>query len=127
LIQRKKKLTRQEAVAIAQTARKLPVGVISDRVHLQIPESLSSFLQSQNSAERGTTYSLGAAFEANGYLMLYALIEALGGRITTTIIDSEVTIVTRHKTYEGKNQAELLLQIIRDRLEAIKENNDEET
>jgi len=125
-LSKQRKLTRGEAIAIAQAARKLPEGMNSDRVHLQLSSPSSAQIRQQNPAERGSTYELGLAFEAGGYLLLYDLIEALGGRIITTIIDSEVTILTRHKSYTGKNQADLLLQIIRDRLQVVKEKENEE-
>lgn len=112
-----RKLTRGEAVAVAQAARKLPEGVVSDRVHLQLSPPASAQLRKQNPAERGATYELGTVFEAKGYLMIYDILDRLGVRIISTIVGNPLTIVCRHKTYEGDNQAELLLEILRDRLE----------
>lgn len=113
----RKKLTRSEAVAVAQAARRLPYGVVSDRVHLQLSPPASAQIRKQNPAERGATYELGLAMEAQGYLLLYDVLDRLGVRIVSTIAGSPLTIVCRHKTYEGDNQAELLLEILRDRLE----------
>jgi hypothetical protein len=116
---------RKELAENAREAYKVPTGFAVARPSMRLPLELMPEVAKRDSEGNGKVYQVGLAFEANGYLMLYDLIEALGGRIITTIIDSGVTIVTRHKTYEGKNQAELLLQIIRDRLQAIKENGDE--
>lgn len=110
----RKKLTRSESLVIAQEARKLPEGIKSIRVHIQLPITEASVLSCQNSAERGSTYSLGLSVSQDGYLLLYNIIYALGGRIFTTIVGSTITIVTRKKSYEGQNQSDLLLQIIQD-------------
>ena len=115
--QRSSKLTRAQAIAVAQAARRLPEGVISDRVHLQLSPAASARLRKQGPSERGLTYELGMAFEAKGYLLIYDILDRLGVRIISTIVGSPLTIVCRHKTYEGENQAELLLEILRDRLE----------
>ena len=112
-----KKLTRAEAIAVAQAARRLPEGISSDRVRLQLTHPASECLIKQSPAERGATYSLGLEFEAKGYLLIYDILDRLGVRIISTIMGDGITIVCRHKTYEGNNQAELLLEILRDRLE----------
>lgn len=112
-----KKLTRAEAIAVAQSARRLPKGVSSDRVRIQLPQPTSEHLLKESPAERGGTYSLGLEFKASGYLLIYRTLDALGVRIISTILGEKITIVCRHKTYEGDNQVELLLEILRDRLE----------
>ena len=99
---------------IAQKARKLPEGIASVRGHLQLPIAAAITLSAQNSAERGETYSLGLSVSQDGYLLLYNIIYALGGRIVATIVDKQFTIVTRKKNYKGQNQSDLLLQIIQD-------------
>lgn len=113
---RPRKLTRAEAIAVAQAARRLPEGVSSDRVRVQLTHPAADHLMKQSPAERGATYSLGLEFESNGYLLIYDILDRLGVRIVSTIMGDVITIVCRHKTYEGKNQAELLLEILRDRL-----------
>ena len=110
----RKKLTRSESVAIAQKARKLPEGIASVRVHLQLPIAAAITLSAQNSAERGKICSLGLSASQDGYLLLYRVIDALGGGMVSTIVGSTITIVTRRKNYEGQNQGDLLLQIIQD-------------
>lgn len=105
------------SVETANAARRLPEGVVSDRVHFQLSPASSAKLNKQSPEERGVTYALGAAFEANGYLLIYDILDRLGARIVSTIVGNPLTIVCRHKTYEGDNQAELLLEILRDRLE----------
>jgi hypothetical protein len=112
-----KKMTRREAIAIAQAARKIPEGLVSDRGQLQFTPDRQLLFRKQSSIERGATYSLGAAIEANGYLLLYEILDRLGVRIISTILGDTITIVCRHKTYEGKNQAELVLEILRDRID----------
>jgi hypothetical protein len=111
------KRSRSESIAIAAAARKLPEGVVSDRLHLQLSPACSVKINKQKSNERGSTYALGAAFEDKGYLLIYDILDRLGVRIVSTIVGSPMVIVCRHKTYEGDNQAELLLEILRDRLE----------
>ena len=113
----RKKMTRAESIAIAQSARKVPEGIVSDRGQLQFTPEQQQLFRSQSPSERGRTYALGAALEAQGYLLLYVALDRLGVRIISTIVGSSLTIVCRHKTYEGNNQAELLLEILRDRLE----------
>jgi hypothetical protein len=111
------KLTRAQAIAVAQSARKIPDGVESNRAWLQLNPAASAEFRSQNPAERGATYTLGAEIERGGYLLIYDILDALGVRIISTIIDPPMVIVCRHKTYEGNNQAEILLEILRDRLQ----------
>lgn len=108
----------------AWKARKVPIGVVNDRVYLRIPEVTRETLQKQTATERGDTYCLGLEIQADGYLLLYDLIEALGGRIIATIIGPQITIVTRKKSYEGDNQSQLLLEIIRDLLQSLGDKNE---
>lgn len=112
-----KKLSRSQSLELAQAARRLPVGTVSDRTYLQLSSEMSLKLRKQSSINRGETYELGAAIEANGYLLLYDILDRLGVRIISTIVGDPLTIVCRHKTYEGSNQAKLLLEILHDRLE----------
>lgn len=111
------KLSRSEAIVVAQAARKLPDGVVSDRVHLQLSTKAAARVRKQNSQERGATYEMGANFEADGYLLIYDILDQLGSPVISTIIDTPMMMICRHKTYEGDNQAQLLLEILRDRLE----------
>lgn len=107
---------RKHHLTAAWEARKVPIGIVNDRVYLRIPEAQRQTLQEQTATERGDTYCLGLDVQADGYLILYDIIEALGGRIITTIIGQQITIVTRGKSYEGNDQSQILLQIIRDLL-----------
>ena len=111
------KMTRLQAVEIASTACKVPQGMVSSRGQLRLAPKASKHFQSQSSTERGKTYALGQQIESDGYLFLYEILDRLGVRIISTIVGDSLTIVCRHKTYEGENQAELLLDIIRDRIE----------
>ena len=113
----KSKMTRQQAAAIASAARKLPEGVVSDRVQIQSAIATSETLRKQAPAERGATYETGLAFEKDGYLLLYEILDRLGVRIICTITGSPMEIVCRHKSYKGDNQRDLLLEILRDRIE----------
>jgi hypothetical protein len=111
------KMTRQQAAAIASAARKLPEGVVSDRVHIQSAIATSQAIRKQTPAERGATYETGLAFEKDGYLLICEILDRLGVRIICTIVSSPMEIVCRHKTYKGDNQRDLLLEILRDRIE----------
>lgn len=111
------KMTRLQAVEIASTACKVPQGMVSSRGQLRLDSEASRHFQSQSSTERGKTYALGQQIEADGYLLLYKILDRLGVRIISTIGGNPLTIVCRHKTYKGENQSELLLEILRDRLE----------
>jgi hypothetical protein len=111
------KKTRSQAAAIASAACKVPEGMVSDRGQLRLTPDISRKFRSKNATHRGRTYALGEAVEADGCLLLYEIIDRLGVRIISTIVGNPLTIVCRHKTYEGENQAELLLEIIRDRIE----------
>jgi hypothetical protein len=110
-------MTRAESIAIAQSARKLPGGIISDRGQLQFTPEQQQRFHRQSPSERGRIYALGLAMEAQGYLLIYDILDALGVRIISTIIGTPMVIQCRHKTYEGNNQAEILLEILRDRLQ----------
>ena len=91
--------------------------MVSSRGQLRLDSEASRHFQSQSSTERGKTYALGQQIEADGYLLLYKILDRLGVRIISTIGGNPLTIVCRHKTYKGENQSELLLEILRDRLE----------
>ena len=112
----KAKMTRAEAIAIAQQARKTPEGLSAKRVHLWVSSEVETVLLAQSPAERGVTYALGREFEQDGHLLLYQLLDALGVRIISTIAGNPLAIVCRDKTYEGENHAALLLEILKDRL-----------
>ena len=111
------KMTRSQAAKIASTACKVPEGMVSGRGQLRLAPDISKKFRSKNATHRGQTYALGEAVEADGFLLLYEILDRLGVRIISTIVGNPLTIVCRHKTYEGENQAELLLEMIRDRLE----------
>lgn len=113
----KPKMTRQQAAAIASAARKLPEGVVSDRVQIQSAISASEMLRKQTPAERGATYKTGLAFEKEGYLLIYKILDRLGVRIICIIAGSPMEIVCRHKSYKGDNQRDLLLEILQDSIE----------
>lgn len=110
------KMTRLQAVEIASTACKVPQGMVSSRGQLRLNPEASRHFQAQSSTERGKTYALGQQMESDGYLLLYEILDRLGVRIISTIVGNSLTIVCRHKTYEGTDQSDLLLEIIRDRL-----------
>ena len=111
------KMTRSQAAAIASDACKVPDGFSSERGQLRLKSDAAKRFRTQSATDRGATYALGEAFEADGYLLIYTILDRLGVRVISTIVGSPLTIVCRHKTYEGSNQAELLLEILRDRLE----------
>jgi hypothetical protein len=113
----RKKLTRAEAVAVAQQARKIPEGEVSKQYQARLPTETAVKFKALDPIKRGHVIELGAVFEAKGYLLIYDILDRLGVRIISTIVGSPLKIVCRHKTYEGDNQAELLLEILRDRLE----------
>lgn len=117
------KLTRKQTIALAQAARKLPVGIISERVYIQNNARLSDRILEQKPAERGATYALGAALEESGYLLIYDILDKLGIRIISTIVGKRTTIVLRNKSYEGESQSTLLLQILKDCLGNPKPHN----
>ena len=111
------KNTRAQAAAIASAACKIPNGFESERGQLRLKSDAVKRFRAQSATDRGVTYTLGEAFEADGYLLIYDILDRLGVRIVRPISGNPPTIVCRHKTYEGSNQAELLLEILRDRLE----------
>ena len=111
------KMTRLQAAKTAAAACKVPQGLVSSRGQLRLPSEASKHFQSQSSTERGSTYALGQQMEADGYLFFYEILDRLGVRIISTIVGDSFTIVCRHKTYEGLDQSDLLLEIIRDRIE----------
>jgi hypothetical protein len=111
------KMTRAQAIEIAQQARKVPQGEVSRQYQARLPTETADKFKALDTIERGQVIELGAAFEAKGYLLIYDTLDRLGVRIISTIVGDPLTIVCRHKTYEGNNQAELLLEILRDRLE----------
>ena len=113
------KMTRLQAAKTAAAACKVPQGLVSSRGQLRLNPEVSKHFQSQSSTERGKTYALGQQIEADGYLLLYEILDRLGVRIISTIVGGSLTIVCRHKTYEGVNQADLLLEILRDRIETF--------
>ena len=112
-----KKLTRAQSIEIAQQARKVPQGEVSRQYQARLPTEIADKFKALDPIERGQVIELGSAFEAKGYLLIYDILDRLGVRIISTIVGNPLTIVCRHKTYEGSNQAELLLEILRDRLE----------
>ena len=112
-----KKMTRAEAITVAQEARKVPTGYGVARPSIRLPLEVMPEITKRNSEENGIVYQLGLALEADGYLLIYDILDRLGVRIVRPIVGNPLTIVCRHKTYEGSNQAELLLEILRDRLE----------
>jgi hypothetical protein len=111
------KNTRAQAAAIASAACKVPNGFASERGQLRLKSDAVKRFRAQSATDRGVTYTLGEAFEADGYLLIYDILDRLGVRIVRPISGNPFTIVCRHKTYQGSNQAELLLEILRDRLE----------
>ena len=111
------KMTRSQSAKIASAACKVPEGMVSDRAQLRLAPDISKKFRSKNATHRGQTYALGEAVEADGFLLLYEILDRLGVRIISTIVGNPLTIVCRHKTYEGENQVKLLLEMIRDRLE----------
>lgn len=113
----RKKLTRAQAIEIAQQARKVPEGEISRQYQARLPAAAAAKFKSLDPIERGQVIELGATFEAKGYLLIYDILDRLGSPVISTIIDKPMVMICRHKTYEGDNQAELLLEILRDRLE----------
>jgi hypothetical protein len=113
----RKKLTRAQAIDIAQQARKIPEGEVSRQYQARLPAETAAKFKTLDPIERGHIIELGAAFEAKGYLLIYDILDRLGVRIISTIVGSPLAIVCRHKTYEGNDQAALLLEILRDRLE----------
>lgn len=115
----RKKLTRAQAIEAAQQARKVPEGEVSRQYQARLPVETAAKFKALDPIERGRVIELGAAFEAKGCLLLYDTLDRLGVRIISTIVGNPLTIVCRHKTYEGDNQAELLLEILRDRLESF--------
>lgn len=112
-----KKLTRAQSIEIAQQARKVPQGEVSRQYQARLPAEIADKFKALDPIERGQVIQMGSAFEAKGYLLIYDILDRLGVRIISTIAGNPLTIVCRHKTYEGSNQAELLLEILRDRLE----------
>lgn len=110
----KAKLTRDESTARARAARAVPSNVTADRYQVQLANSLATDFKKLTSVDRGRLVAIGSRIDANGYLFLYRVIDALGGNIITTIVGKKLTIVTRAKSYEGDNQFELLMQIIED-------------
>jgi hypothetical protein len=113
------KMTRSQAAKVASAACKVPEGIVSDRGQIRLAPDVSARFRLKNATHRGQTYALGEAIEANGFLLLYKVLDRLGVRIINTIVGSPLTIVCRHKTYKGDNQAELLLEILRDRLNNV--------
>ncbi|MBW4514504.1 MAG: hypothetical protein KME11_04705 [Timaviella obliquedivisa GSE-PSE-MK23-08B] len=113
-----KKLSKVEAIAVARAARQVPKGVTAEQYRMRLTDRVAALCQAQNPIERGVTYALGEAIEANGYLLLYKILDALGCRIISTMIHADgITIMCRHKTYEGQSQSSLLLEIIQDCIE----------
>lgn len=112
-----KKLTRAQAVAVAQQARKVPQGEISRQYQARLPAETAGKFKNLDPIERGRIIELGAAFESKSYLLIYDILDRLGCPVISTIIDTPMVMICRHKTYEGSNQAEMLLEILRDRLE----------
>jgi hypothetical protein len=106
---------RKQLAADARKAYAIAPGITSDRYIMRLPEMLAAACQEQSPKERGATYQLGTVIEKDGYLFLYKVIDALGCRVISTLIHSDgITIMCRHKTYEGQSQPDLLLEIIQD-------------
>jgi hypothetical protein len=123
-----KKLTRAESTARARAARAVPDDVTADRYQVQLLQDLATTFKKLSTADRGRLVAIGSRIDANGYLCLYRIIDALGGNIITTIVGEKLTIVTRAKSYEGDNQFELLMEIIEDLCNAkceIESRNDD--
>ena len=111
------KKTRSQAAAIASAACKVPDGFASERGQLRLKSDTAKRFRTQSATDRGATYALGEAFEADGHLLIYEILDRLGVHVISTIVGNPLTIVCRHKTYSGENQAELLLEVLRDRIE----------
>ena len=111
------KKTRSQAAAIATAACKVPDGFESERGQLRLKSDSAKRFRGQSTTHRGQIYALGEAIEADGFLLLYEILDRLGVQIISPILGDTITIVCHHKTYEGKNQAELLLEILRDRID----------
>lgn len=112
-----KKLTRAQAIKIAQQARKVPQGEVSRQYQARLPAECANKFKALDPIDRGHVIELGDAFKADGYLLIYTILDRLGVRVISTIVGNPLTILCRHKTYSGENQADLLLEILRDRLE----------
>jgi hypothetical protein len=110
------KLTKAQAVAIARQSYQVPDGTVSIQAQMRLPEDLAKQFRKLSSVDRGKIIEIGATIEANGYLFLYDIIEALGANSISTIISDDITIVTNGKTYSGDNQFELLIEVIEDLL-----------
>jgi hypothetical protein len=111
------KMTRAQSIEIAQQARKVPQGEVSRQYQARLPTETADKFKALDPIERGRVIELGAAFEAKGYLLIYDILDQLGSPVISTIVDAPMEMICRHKTYKGDNQSELLLEILRDRLE----------
>lgn len=110
----KTKLTKPQAAAVARAAAAVPEGVTAAQYQVQLPSKLAKTFKRSTSKERGQLVQIGSRIDRDGYLILYRIIDALGGNIISTIVSDDITIVTRGKSYQGNNQFELLIEIIED-------------
>ena len=108
------KLTKPQAAAVARAAVAVPEGVTATQYQVQLPNELAKTFKRSTSKERGQLVQIGSRIYRDGYLVLYQIIDALGGHIISTIVGEDITIVTRSKSYQGGNQFELLIKIIED-------------
>ncbi len=108
---------KKRAIEIAQEANKVPSGYGVARPSMRLPLEVMPEVVGRDSRKNGEIYQIGLAFEAQGYLLIYDILDRLGVRIISHIPGETIVIKCRHKTYEGKNQADLLLEILRDRIE----------
>jgi hypothetical protein len=120
-------MTRAEIIAKAANARKLPEGISATQIHMWLPDDLVPVCRKLKPPQRGALWEIGYSLQQDGYLLLYRIIDALGGKIINTNIGRDtIKVTTASREYIGTSQFDLLIEIIGDLTETKPDQHNRE-